>query len=64
MADDSAVCDDFTQTQLQVHFSLRNTQEQQFARAFKCKRSEICKVFTNASASGQHHKDGRYIQYV
>lgn len=26
MADDSTVCDDFTQTQLQVHFSLQNTQ--------------------------------------
>lgn len=25
MVDDSAVCDDFTQAQLQVHFSLRDT---------------------------------------
>lgn len=25
VVDDSAVCDDFTQTQLQVHFSLRDT---------------------------------------
>lgn len=28
MVDDSAVCDDFTQTKLQVHFSLQNTNTQ------------------------------------
>lgn len=28
MVDDSTVCDDFTQTQLQVHFSLQNTHTQ------------------------------------